>query len=128
MLWQHRDLTIKGHVCHRQTHCSRLGVRREMNRVNPAGSSEVAREGLEDLWRLKLDGANRRFQAASAQYKRLLAETPESLASDGSSPLTRARQARSEAKNEYSRVLKIFTELTISGRIPEESSTEHGGM
>lgn len=45
-------------------------------------------------------------------------------------PLALARQPESEALAEYSRILKIFTGLTIYGRIPEEelSGVNEGGL
>ena len=94
-----------------------------MNGQSPT-SFRAAREELEDLWRLRLEGANRRFEAASAHYIRLLKEAPETSAFEGGSPLARAHRARSEAQTEYMRLLRIFTDLTITGRIPEEPAQQ----
>ena len=81
---------------------------------------EFSRQELEDIWRSKLEQAHHRYQAATKEYRRLLAETPEGLPPGLDSALARARRAESEALAEYSQVLRVFSELTIHGKLPEE--------
>jgi CheY-like chemotaxis protein len=82
----------------------------------------AARQELEDLWRTKVEDARGRYAAATEEYRKLLDGTPEGVPPNPDSPVARARQAQSEALAEYSRVLRVFTELTVHGRRPEEQS------
>src|SRR5579884_4470911 len=92
----------------------------------PAGSrnSEPApsRQQLEDFWRMAVEGAREHYTAATREYQKLLARAPEGAPLSPESPVALARQAQSEALAEYSRVLRVFTELTVHGRRPEEQS------
>ena len=83
----------------------------------------VNRQELEDYWCLKLQEAHRRYQAATARYRRMLQMQPEGLTQGPDGSLTAARQAESQALAEYTRVLRIFTDLTVHSKIPEERST-----
>ena len=80
----------------------------------------LAREQLEETWRLRCDQARHRYERASAWYRNRLKEEPSSLTRAAEHPLLLARAAESEALAEYSCILKLFTELTVHGRIPEE--------
>jgi CheY-like chemotaxis protein len=80
------------------------------------------RHELENLWRAKVEEAQRRYSAATEEYRKLLDGTPEGLPPNPDSPMARARQAQSEALAEYSRVLRVFTGLTVHGIWPEEQS------
>jgi CheY-like chemotaxis protein len=82
----------------------------------------AGRQELEDLWRAKLEEAQGRYNAATEEYRRLLAGKPDGVPANPDSPVARARQAQSVALAEYSRVLRVFTELTVHGRRPEEQS------
>lgn len=82
------------------------------------------RQQLEESWRLKLEEASSRYKAANAEYRMMLDEQ-----SDGAirvpaatDTLMRARQAESEALAEYTHVLRMFTDLTVHGKAPEEES------
>ena len=83
-------------------------------------SERLAREQLEEAWHLRCDQALHRYKKASAEYRSLLKEEPSNQTLAAEHPLMLARAAESEALAEYSRILKLFTELTIHGRIPEE--------
>ena len=80
------------------------------------------RQQLEDLWRSKVEQAQLRYKAATELYRRLLGETPAGTPPAPGSPLACARQAESEALAEYTRTLRVFTELTIHGNRPEYQS------
>jgi CheY-like chemotaxis protein len=84
----------------------------------PAGG----RQELEDLWRAKVEEARGRYNAATEQYRKLLDRTPDEAPPNPDCLVARARQAQSEALAEYSCVLRVFTELTVHGRPPEEQS------
>lgn len=82
----------------------------------------AARQELEDSWRSAVEEAHLRYKEATDAYRKLLAETPEGSVPRPDSALARARQVESEALAEYSRALRVFTELTIHGKRPEEQS------
>jgi hypothetical protein len=74
-------------------------------------SADTARQEKEDSWRLKVEDAYQRYQAASAQYRRLLAQKPKGAVPSQDDPLIVARHAQSETLAEYMRLLKAFAEL-----------------
>jgi hypothetical protein len=80
--------------------------------------SVVALEELEESWRLKTDRAQKRYQVATERYKKLLKES-QGLLLTADNRLALARQAQSAALDEYRRLLKLFSELTINSRVPE---------
>jgi hypothetical protein len=85
--------------------------------------SNPGRQETEAFWIEKLEEANRKYQSATARYRRLLQEKVEAPSPSSGGTLEQARQAESEALSEYTRVLKIFTDLTVNGTIPKEQPT-----
>jgi hypothetical protein len=85
-------------------------------------SFSCARQELEEFWRLRVEQTYERYQTASVQYRRLLEERPEGFMFRKDDPLAQARYAESETLAEYARVLRIFTELTVNGTVPQEHS------
>ena len=86
------------------------------------GSWEANLRDLQDLWRGRVEMKERAYRAAAAHYGRLLNATLQehSLESPGSG-VADARVAADQAAQEYARVLDIFTQLTLHGRVPDES-------
>jgi predicted alternative tryptophan synthase beta-subunit len=84
----------------------------------------IRRPQLEESWCLKVEEARERYQAATKQYREALLKQREGLAPgpDDSHAVTLAREAESRAIAEYERVLLIFTELILHGRLLEEQS------
>jgi CheY-like chemotaxis protein len=80
------------------------------------------RQRLEDYWRSKLEQAQLHYKEATAAYRILLKEVPEGSFPAPESAIAIARQAESEALGEYTRVLRVFNELVIHGRPPEEQA------
>jgi CheY-like chemotaxis protein len=78
---------------------------------------------MEDAWRLKLEEAKRRYNAATSEYRKLLGEMPEGSHTTPDDAVWRAREAESEALAEYSRILRVFTRLTVEGRLPEDRAS-----
>jgi CheY-like chemotaxis protein len=76
---------------------------------------------LEDAWRARLEDSRRQCKDASNRYRTLLAEERDGRAPRPDSTLARARQAQSEALMEYARVLRLFTDLVVLGKMPEET-------
>jgi hypothetical protein len=75
---------------------------------------------MEDSWRERLEETQARYQKATEQYRRLLQEQPRGSSNDLDGPLVFARQQEAEALAEYTRVLRLFTDLTVKGKMPEE--------
>lgn len=82
----------------------------------------LARRELEENWRQCLEGSHARYKAATREYKRLLQQEPAGAPPIVDSPLANARQAQSEALAEYSNMLRAFADLTLHGKIPDESA------
>ena len=80
----------------------------------------IARQELEESWRLKLQEAQNRYQVATREYRNVLQEQPEWLTPSADGPVVQTRQAESQALAEYTRVLRVFTDLTVHGKMPDE--------
>ena len=80
----------------------------------------VARQRLEDSWRLKLEEARAQYQRTAILYRRMLEQKDESTGVVAADDLRRARQEESEALAEYRRVLQAFTDLVVHGKQPEK--------
>jgi hypothetical protein len=82
--------------------------------------STTTRQEIVEFWRLKVEEAHERYETASAQYRRLLEERPKDSMAGPDGKLAQARDAVSETLLEYSRLLRIFTQLTLNGTLPQE--------
>jgi CheY-like chemotaxis protein len=80
----------------------------------------ATRQMLEESWRLRLEETQVYYREATDQYRKLLQAQPDGTPYDRNGALALARQAQSKALAEYTRVLRVFTELTVKGKIPEE--------
>ena len=76
-----------------------------------------SRQEIENLWRARLEQARQRYDSAKAQYMLLLGLRRGSAFGEDQ-VLAAARQSESAALTEYTRILRIFTELTLYGRLP----------
>lgn len=90
-----------------------------MRGLEPSPPS-VARGDLEDVWRVKFEVARARYETAKARCIKLLGAKLDGLIAQPEDELALARRQESEALAEYARILKLFTELTVHGRLPEE--------
>jgi hypothetical protein len=84
--------------------------------------TSATRHTLEDCWRLRLEGTEAHYRKATERYRKLLREQPDGAALNPSGAVALARQAESEALAEYTRVLRIFTELTVNGKVQDDHS------
>jgi hypothetical protein len=98
-----------------------------MNLADRPSSSTVARRELEGSWRRKLDDAHLRYRTATARYRELLDMEPQGRLGSQDDPLVRAWHAESEAMAEYKRLLKVFAELTLHGRMPQRQAGSSAG-
>lgn len=81
-----------------------------------------ARVELEALWLDRVQAACEQRALAAAHCKRVLGDLTVSLTTepDGSFAVRQARLAESHARSEYMRTLRVFTDLVIHGKIPDE--------
>ena len=92
--------------------------------------ARATRHRLEEHWRLRLQQSFEQYRAASAHYRKTLEETNQQMTPrpDSSYALTQARNLESHALEEFRRVLRTFTDLTLHGKMPEEdaaASSDH---
>jgi hypothetical protein len=87
------------------------------------GDATPDRDKLEDLWRKRLTDAKLRLDSARNDVKEVQRDLPSDdiPAPDGRFAYSRALRAESFALAEYKRVLRIFTDLTRNGKIPDET-------
>ena len=77
------------------------------------------RDELEDAWRKRVEEALHKYRQATQRYSKLLANQPDGVAPEPGSPLAQARCAQSEALQEYTRLLRIFSDLVLLGKPPD---------
>jgi hypothetical protein len=85
-------------------------------------ASSITRQDLEDLWRLRLEETQVRYREATEQYRKVLQGQADGRALNPDAALALARHAKSQALADYMRVLRMFTELTVNGKMPEVRS------
>ena len=85
-----------------------------------AEEQRALREQLEKFWGERLHEVRAKYDLAVAYSRQVLAEQKTSpyVPPDGSFAIHTALAQESAAQSEYVRVLKIFTDLTIRGKIP----------
>jgi len=88
-------------------------------KANP--SSNLRRPELEEIWRQRLENALARYRAAADAYGKSLQEEPRAGTPDD---LNVVLKAEADA---LSRVLRIFTDLVIDGKLPEQGDEASGG-
>ncbi len=81
------------------------------------------REELEDRWRKRVTDAKLRLDFARNYVKEVQRDLPRGdvPAPDGDYAYRKALHVENSALAEYKRVLRIFTDLMINGKIPGES-------
>ena len=92
--------------------------------MNPKRQLQAqSRDELEDTWRARLENALALHQAASESFRKALEKQGQDLTlltPDGSQAVRLARQSESDTRKEYKRVLRLFSDLVMRGKIPEE--------
>ena len=87
-----------------------------------ANDQTAARRELERTWATKLTEARVRYHHAAASYHMLSEEYHQSLISgpDGTEAIRKAHREEAAALREYTRVVRIFTDVVRKGRTPAE--------
>ncbi len=83
-----------------------------------------SRKELEEHWRRWLEESQNKYVAATQEYRRLLQQELDRETSNPDSLLTQAGQAKANALTEYSHVLRIFTDLTVENKIPQDINAD----
>ena len=80
------------------------------------------RQEIECCWRQRVEAARRKYDLTVAQSRKAKAEHKNwpVPAPDGYTAVRKSRLQRSAALNEYMRTLRIFTDLIVYGKMPEE--------
>jgi hypothetical protein len=73
-----------------------------------------------ESWRLEVEDVKEQYRIATTLYRRLLDEKPKGLLPRQDDPVALARHMEAEALAEYTRALKIYVELAVRGREPED--------
>ena len=90
-------------------------------------ASRALRVKREDYWRAKLEEARHRYCAASAHYRNMVDSQAKSPARyDNPVDAVRlASVAEARALAEYTRVLQLFADLIVHGKVPEDPPDFH---
>ena len=84
----------------------------------------MERQELEDLWRRRLQDA--KYRLVLARYYTEEAQTVELPRAAYNSGLLRALHVEKSAIEEYQRVLCIYTDFVMDGKIPDEQGKAAG--
>ena len=81
----------------------------------------LSRQDLENLWRLRLNDAKIRLDFARTYVKEVQADLQSGTVPepDGSFGFQKALRAENFALADYGRVLGIFTDLVVRGKVPD---------
>ena len=77
-----------------------------------------SRQELEDIWRERLSEALRRYQVARLQTTTALVRSRDIPQPDGNFAFRKAQWVETMALAEYKRILGIFNDLVIDGKVP----------
>ena len=80
----------------------------------------ITRQTLEDRWRREVHFTYSRYQAAKEAVHKARELRVDAPSPDGVFALNQALRIESAALTEYKRVLQVFTDLLIDGKIPPE--------
>lgn len=89
-----------------------------MNQQGPV----VIPQDVEELWRGRLAAAKSGYETAVARFRTASEDfrSHHTPSPDGGFSVHLAIAAESSARKEYMRVLRLFTELVLYGKIPDE--------
>jgi len=77
-----------------------------------------SRRDLADLWKERVDNALSRYRSALTLCVRAVIEQSDSAPQNGAPGFTEALHGERAALAEYKRVLCIYTDLVVSGKMP----------
>jgi DNA-binding NarL/FixJ family response regulator len=93
--------------------------------MNPQQKLNSSRLELQEQLRIRLRHASERYDDCSQRFSKVLEERNAGffVAPDGSEAVRQARLQESVARDEYMTVLRIFTDLVLKGKLPDEPHT-----
>ena len=85
------------------------------------GDQKQSRAELQQVWMTRLSESRKKYDLSVTRFRKVLEEQKHLgiPAPDGSFAVRQARVQESTARNEYMRVLKIFTDLVLRGKVPD---------
>lgn len=97
------------------THCGSISAR-TYNPMAKIPTNGPTRQELEELWCLKVKQAQQHYKDASAKWREAIeAQLP---SPDGNFAARRAAQAQAVAHREFKRILAVFRDLVVKGKVP----------
>ena len=75
---------------------------------------------LERKWRVRVDAARQRHLESKRAFEAGVEQGGDSSLAGGGEKMSQARQAECSALDEYNRTLRIYTDLILYGKVPEE--------
>jgi len=83
----------------------------------------LSRLAQQETWRKRLNSAESGYQIAAEQLRLALLRKNETTAPDSGLDIVAARSRKADARAEYLRVLRIFTDLVLRGKPPSDGSS-----
>ena len=85
-------------------------------------SPDAERQDVQELWRGRLADAKATYETAVSRFRTAAEDfrADQTPGSDGRVSVHLAISEESSARKEYMRVLRVFTDLLLNGKIPEE--------
>ena len=87
---------------------------------------DLERQALLDFWRARLNDAKLRVDFASNYVKEVQRDLETLSPADGDLAMERAIRAQNLALSECNRILRIFTDLVVEGKIPVDEQAPGG--
>ena len=83
-----------------------------------------SKQDLENIWRERVRQARARYEEAHAGFRAVWDEHfHERMTADPSFAIEQAHKAETAALRDYMKVLKIFMDLVLHGKVPREPKT-----
>jgi hypothetical protein len=89
--------------------------------------SPIRKQDVEEIWRRRLSEAKGRYEVAVARFQTASEEfrNHHTTPPDGGFGVHLAIAAESSARKEYMRVLRLYTDLLLHGKVPEDNARGH---
>lgn len=88
--------------------------------------SDVQHNSVEALWKQRWDEAKRKLELAAIHVRAVEKEIAAGGESRSREDYRHALEAEVQAAADYTRILRIYTDLMVYGKSPEESRESHG--
>jgi len=86
----------------------------------------ISRTQLELIWQTRVRAARHRYEQSMQAFDEAVIESGSLPLPDSSELVRQARKHESCALEQYMRLLRLYTDLVVSGKVPEEPNPEDG--